>query len=643
MVINIAEDDAVFRENCLNFQTEEYNVESQKLVDIRPQIGNKIGRIASRCVQSDREIRDAVKQCTRNTSRVPCRIDVCKTPIRITRPASPSRRLGTTTESGIDLSNKDIIIDCVLPCPTGQCRLEGNGDSRLFYGSNSNVTFRSFVFANGYDPKSGGAFKMENKSVVSLLNSTFLNNSASMGGGAIFVNDTELLMDGKMTSLINNTGSGAPIELFSSRFNLKYAIFDGNSISKFGEGIVSFDSKISFGNLTFVKQKTVRRRRNLGVTDNYSRDILMATDPTDLKLNASCISWEKTLVKSSGIYPVTTCPPVPTPITAATPMASSPMMASPTAVSPIAASPMATSPIAASPTAASPIAKSPTTQSPTATSPTATSPTAPINAPTLLSTSPPSMAPTPPTEPSCFSGWNTVEVKDMGHIQIAHLKIGDHVRTSDGQFTQVYGFGHMDPAKEAVFLQIFFDGYIGKREHYMNASSFVLEISPRHLLMMDISNQKYPIRASEVIVGDKLSGLTVNKISPIRLRGVYAPLTFSGDLVVSGVHVSNYVNVLEYNAWIQNQHALGHALFFPQRMFCNNLIEICKKEKCINGYGYTAYVVVRGSLIINQLGTFDFGMIMSYLEIVMLVVIGCFAWYLGARIAVSVLKRKYFK
>jgi hypothetical protein len=46
--------------------------------------------------------------------------------------------------------------------------------------------------------------------------------------------------------------------------------------------------------------------------------------------------------------------------------------------------------------------------------------------------------------PSCFSGLNTVEVKDVGKIIVNQLKIGDYVQSGDDKFTQVNGFGHYD-------------------------------------------------------------------------------------------------------------------------------------------------------------------------------------------------------
>lgn len=581
MVYNFVSDSEEYRASCVKFSVKTSDLKRREL-DIRPAVGNEIRRSLGQCKQNDSDIRDAVEQCGRNSSGVPCRIDVCKTPIRITGPASGIS--GNATESGIDLSNKDIIMDCVLPCPTDRCILDGGGDSRLFYGSNSNISFRNFVFANGYDTESGGAFKMENQSIVSFANCSFLNNSALIGGGAIFTNDTELLMEGNMTSLVDNTGNGAPIELFSSDFILRNAFFDGNNVSEFGGGILSFDSKIEFGILNFVTRPNIRQ-------DNYSCDIFMATNPNNLRMNSSCISWEKTFAKPSGIDPATTCPPLPI---------LPPMIALPTA----------------SP-AARPLATTPTSL-------------------------PPSPSTTPdPSNTSCFSGSNLVEVKGMGHIQMTQLRIGHYVRSGNGQFTQVYGFGHWDPAKEDMFLQIFFDDNSGN-QNYVDDSSLVLEVSPRHLLMMDIDNQTYPVRASNVIVGDIFSGRTVNKIHTVLLRGVYAPLTFSGDLVVSGVRASNYVDVLDHNGWIQNQHAMGYCMFFPQRMFCNYFIETCKKENYTNGYGYTAYVIVHASMIINQLGTAESSMILSFIAMVLISTIGFFAWYFGAGIDLLVLKRKVF-
>lgn len=86
-----------------------------------------------------------------------------------------------------------------------------------------------------------------------------------------------------------------------------------------------------------------------------------------------------------------------------------------------------------------------------------------------------------------------------------------------------------------------------------------LRISPRHL----VYSSKLQLRPAEsVSVGDVLVladgrlGTVVN-IERQRMRGVYAPHTVSGDLIVDGVLTSSYTNLMH--------PALAHALLAPLR------------------------------------------------------------------------------
>jgi hypothetical protein len=56
---------------------------------------------------------------------------------------------------------------------------------------------------------------------------------------------------------------------------------------------------------------------------------------------------------------------------------------------------------------------------------------------------------------SCFSGQNTVDVLDRGLISMDRLRIGDFVRTSNGDFSQVYSFGHLDRDMKAAYFKYF--------------------------------------------------------------------------------------------------------------------------------------------------------------------------------------------
>lgn len=206
-----------------------------------------------------------------------------------------------------------------------------------------------------------------------------------------------------------------------------------------------------------------------------------------------------------------------------------------------------------------------------------------------------------PSPAACFSGENLVEIKDFGHIQMSQLRVGDFVKSSREKFTQVYGFGHFNHEEVGTYLRILFD--TTERLQPSNFSTAFIEISSNHLVMMDKSSKKMHIRAADVIIGDELSGRTVVEIQTVARRGLYAPLTKSGEIIVGGILASNYIEVLNFQLSF-DQHTLGHVVFTPQRLFCHYFLETCKDEIYINGYGVLAYVIVICSWMFNKYQTF---------------------------------------
>jgi len=168
------------------------------------------------------------------------------------------------------------------------------------------------------------------------------------------------------------------------------------------------------------------------------------------------------------------------------------------------------------------------------------SPDSPQPTPTNYPT--PSSSPLTYPEPSfedwrCFSGANTVEVltesnkgKGEGKItKITDLEVGDFVRAGDGQFSRVIGFLHLDDGIEAEYLQIYIAGQYAP-----------LELGPAHTVFFTNNNSDSyaPIPASEIQIGDILNEYEVIDIQLVERQGVYAPLTESGDIVVSGILAS---------------------------------------------------------------------------------------------------------
>lgn len=188
-------------------------------------------------------------------------------------------------------------------------------------------------------------------------------------------------------------------------------------------------------------------------------------------------------------------------------------------------------------------------------------------------------APAPTQPPTCFSGFNTVELKGYGDIKMAELKIGDYVKVGNGKYTQVYGFGHYDIDRVETFVKLHFNVIDP------------LEISANHLVFVLKNGINTPVRAAEVMIGDSLSGKIVTSIDTVTRRGLYAPLTLSGDIIVSGILASNYVDVLDRKLAF-NQHVLGHTIMAPKRLYCQYFMDKCKNETYIDGYGFWAYMII---------------------------------------------------
>jgi hypothetical protein len=141
-------------------------------------------------------------------------------------------------------------------------------------------------------------------------------------------------------------------------------------------------------------------------------------------------------------------------------------------------------------------------------------------------------APTSPKKPIipsnfCFSGESTVEVNGKGTILMKNLKLGDEIAVPSGKFERVYSFGHRHESMQAEFLLLLPSN---------------LEISKNHMLMVE--GRFVP--ASLVRVGDQIESATgemvsVEAIHVVSRKGVYAPFTQSGTVVVSNIKASSYI------------------------------------------------------------------------------------------------------
>jgi hypothetical protein len=156
------------------------------------------------------------------------------------------------------------------------------------------------------------------------------------------------------------------------------------------------------------------------------------------------------------------------------------------------------------------------------------------------------------------------------------LAVGDYVMTGKGHYQPVYAFGHYHKTMSAEFLQLHF---------VINSKKNVLEITREHLIY--VGGKNHPIPARAVSVGDELvtdlaagTSILVTKISHVQRKGVFAPLTADGSVVVNGVVASSYITLQGHSSdgavamgdgtrltWLSH-HAIIHHALAPFRFLC---------------------------------------------------------------------------
>ncbi|CAB9501065.1 Desert hedgehog protein [Seminavis robusta] len=180
----------------------------------------------------------------------------------------------------------------------------------------------------------------------------------------------------------------------------------------------------------------------------------------------------------------------------------------------------------------------------------------------------------------CFSGIDTVEVQSRGRIQMKDMRVGDLVRTGPGKYDwePIYGFGHLDTAKSAEYLQIHTDGNRAPLE--MTGNHLIYRVNPSTLESKLIpAAQLEPANFVEVVLqGDEavhgVHLVAVSKITRVKRRGLYMPLTPSGRILVNGVFSSCYVSVnvelpptvAKYSSWFLSESAILHWWLAPHRI-----------------------------------------------------------------------------
>jgi len=204
----------------------------------------------------------------------------------------------------------------------------------------------------------------------------------------------------------------------------------------------------------------------------------------------------------------------------------------------------------------------------------------------------------------CFSSFNEVEVHGKGMVSIKDIQVGDYVRATisasasnnknnnnggiEEEFSRVFSLAHLDHNFETEFLQIYVNGYQTKP----------LEITGKHMLFVATKGKGGFVRADKVSVGDMLGSdqkVVVSEIKSIKRTGVYAPITKSGEIIVSGLRASSYYEFLDSISAspLLNQHTMSHFFFAPHRLICSYDFKLCENEGHTEGYTNYAYRAIK--------------------------------------------------
>mmetsp|Transcript_11807 Transcript_11807/g.16880 ORF Transcript_11807/g.16880 Transcript_11807/m.16880 type:complete len:241 (-) Transcript_11807:195-917(-) len=124
-----------------------------------------------------------------------------------------------------------------------------------------------------------------------------------------------------------------------------------------------------------------------------------------------------------------------------------------------------------------------------------------------------------------------IKVKDQGEVAMQNLRIGDEVLVTKNRYERVYSFGHkVDNGATFDFIQI-------------ETDTAKLELSERHLLFManGVTKAAYQVRVGEELVTDSGHGGVVLQVKRVTKRGLFAPFTPSGRIIVNGIQCSTFI------------------------------------------------------------------------------------------------------
>jgi hypothetical protein len=161
--------------------------------------------------------------------------------------------------------------------------------------------------------------------------------------------------------------------------------------------------------------------------------------------------------------------------------------------------------------------------------------------------------------------------------------------TPDGQsqYSPIISFVHVDPHAEVEYLQIYTS---------FTATAVPLEISGDHFLYLydDKVVQARDVQVGDILKGDAATTNTVvTHIQHIQRQGLYAPVTETGTIWVSGAIASSYISLIndDHHDIVVSpnmQVVLSHMALSPLRMVCKfGSPSICQNETYSDDGGYS--------------------------------------------------------
>jgi len=167
----------------------------------------------------------------------------------------------------------------------------------------------------------------------------------------------------------------------------------------------------------------------------------------------------------------------------------------------------------------------------------------------------------------CFPGDALVDVLDQGPTRMEELKVGDSIRTTGNNYERIYSFGHKQQDRVAEFVEL------------TTSSKHKLRLTADHLVYEEQEGfiPAYAVKTGHVLIvrdDDSEVPAEVTKISDVKAKGVYAPFTPSGTLLVDGVLASSFIDLplsgLD-SQWV------AHTGEFPHRFWCT-VVTNCSSE-----------------------------------------------------------------